>query len=154
VTMDPTDYSHTVFFPRPFRVRRPFMAFPFDALPLLDLALLLVFFFMIQGRFVMRPGIRVDLPAAPFTGGVGYEAMVVTLSQEGLVFFNDERTTLEGLASAFAQAAHQYPGVPLLIEADGRTPNSTIIEVLNMAMRAGIRNAALATSFFVEGDVP
>jgi hypothetical protein len=29
--------------------------------------------------------------------------MVVTISQEGMVFFNDERTTVKGLAGAFQQ---------------------------------------------------
>ncbi len=154
MSMEPVDYSEAVIFPRPFRKRRAFLSYPFETVPFMDLALLVILFFMVQARFVLQPGIRVRLPAAPFDGGVGYEAMVVTLSQEGLVFFNDERTTLEGLSDAFAQAAHQNPDGILLIEADGRTPYSTIMEVQNMAMRAGIREAALATRFSVEEGIP
>ncbi|MFH0880287.1 MAG: biopolymer transporter ExbD, partial [Lentisphaerota bacterium] len=82
---------------------------------------------------------------SPFYSGVPYEAMVVTISQEGMIFFNDERTALKGLAQAFAQAAHDHPEATLVIEADGRVLHSTLAEIYNMAMGAGIRKVALAT---------
>ncbi|MCX6995620.1 MAG: biopolymer transporter ExbD, partial [Kiritimatiellaeota bacterium] len=96
-------------------------------------------------RFGLRPGVTVNLPVAAFTGGAPYGALVVTVSQEGMVFFNDERTTLEGLPSAFAQAAHEQPGATLVIEADSRVTHGTPVALYNMARAAGLQQISLAT---------
>jgi len=112
---------------------------------LFNVAVLVATMLLLQARFVLQPGVTVDLPAAAFTGGAPYGALVVTVSQEGMVFFNDERTTLEGLSSAFTQAAHEQPGAMLVIEADSRVTHGTLVAVYNMALAAGIQQVALAT---------
>ncbi len=116
-----------------------------DAAPLADVALLIFIFFLARSPFVLQPGIVVDLPAAEFTSGTAYRGMVVTISQEGMIFFNDERTPHDGLASAFSQAIHENPDGVLIIEADSRVRNSTLVDIYNMAVAAGIKEAVLAT---------
>jgi biopolymer transport protein ExbD len=110
-----------------------------------DLALLIFFAFLVQSSFIVQPGIRVRLPAAPFGEGAPYRAAVVTLTQEGLVFFDDRRTTLEGLRQSFAQTRHDRPDIPLIIEADEGVPQGKLIEIYNMATAAGLREVLLAT---------
>ena len=124
---------------------------PIDVVPLVNVVLLFMLFFILQSPFVMRPGITVNLPTASFASGVPYGAMVVTISQEGIVFFNDERTTMEGLSSALSQSVYDHPDVSLVIEADGRVQHSTLVEVYNKAMAAGIKNVVLATRLPVTG---
>ncbi len=116
-----------------------------DPVPLADVVLLIFLFFVARSSFVLQPGIRIRLPAAPFEDGTAYGTLVVTLSQEGMVFFNDQRTTLGGLRSSFQQAAHERPEAVLLVEADGRVPNRTLVEVYRMAAEAGIGEVVLAT---------
>ncbi len=82
---------------------------PFEAVPLINVVLLLVLFVLLHMPFVLQPGIVVDLPASAFTEGMPYGGLVVAVSQEGMVFFNDERTTMDGLSSAFSQAAFEHP---------------------------------------------
>ena len=103
---------------------------PIDVVPLVNVVLLFVFFFILQSPFVMQPGIVVNLPTASFASGVPYGALVVTISQEGMMFFNDERMTMEELGAALAQAAFDQPDASLVIEADGRVPHSMLLEVL------------------------
>ncbi len=118
---------------------------PIDVVPLVNVVLLFVFFFILQSPFVMQPGIVVNLPTASFASGVPYGAMVVTISQEGMMFFNDERMTMEELGAALAQAAFDQPDASLVIEADGRVPHSTLVQIYNMATAAGIKSVVLAT---------
>ncbi|MCX6998470.1 MAG: biopolymer transporter ExbD [Kiritimatiellaeota bacterium] len=112
---------------------------------LINVALLVAGVLLMHAPLVLRPGVTVNLPAANFTGGAPYGALVVTLSQEGMVFFNDERTTLEDLSSAFAQAAHEHPGAMLVIEADSRVAHGTIMALYSMARAAGLPQVSLAT---------
>lgn len=133
-----------LFAPRFAPTRRRFCCrLPFVALA--DLALLLFFAFLAESALVARPGIRVALPAAPFEQGAPYQSAVVTLTQEGMVFFGDQRTTLDGLRLQFAQTRHEHPDLPLIVEADEGVPHGRLVEVYNMAVAAGIREVLLAT---------
>lgn len=138
-------------------LRRRFMPYrrmfrgPLALVPLLNVVLLLAMFAVLNSAFVMRPGVVVHLPSSPFVSGTQYSALVVTVTQEGLVFFNDERTTLDGLQASFAQMAFEHPDMPLVVEADSRVPHSTIVRIYNMAMGVGIRKVLLATRVATAG---
>jgi biopolymer transport protein ExbD len=100
---------------------------------------------MINSSFVMQPGISLSLPVSDFDDGALYGALVVTLAQEGLVFFNDERTTIEGLGAAFAQAVHEDPEARLIVEADARVEHGALVSIYDMATAAGLQHVTLAT---------
>ncbi len=144
-TSEALNYRNIGFFRRHYRPRNRLASSPLDAAPLANVILLVFLFFIVNSSFVLQPGIVVNLPDTSFTSGVPFGSMVVTISQEGMVFFNDERTTLEGLAQAFSQAAHSKPDSALIIEADGRVRHERLVRIYNMAMQAGIRRVALAT---------
>lgn len=115
---------------------------PIEVTALLNVILLLAMFHFSSSRFVLQPGVRVRLPAAPFADGTPYGARVLTLAQGGMMFFNDERITLDRLEPALARAVGE---APLLIEADEGTPYGTLMEVYALAMKTGSREVVLAT---------
>ncbi|HAL91913.1 MAG TPA: hypothetical protein DCM68_02675 [Verrucomicrobia bacterium] len=118
---------------------------PVEVTALLNVVLLVGMFHFASSRFVLQPGVRVRLPEAPFTDGAPYGSRVLTLSQEGLMFFNDERMAMDSLGEALARAGGGQEDVPLLIEADEGTPYGTLIEIYTQAAKAGIRDVVLAT---------
>jgi biopolymer transport protein ExbD len=136
---------------RRYRPHQRLFKGPIDVVPLVNVVLLFMLFFILQSPFVMQPGISVTLPTASFASGVPYGSMVVLISQEGMMFFNDERTTMEGLGSALSQSIYDHPEAALVIEADGRVPQSTIVQVYNVAMAAGVKKVVLATRVSVPG---
>lgn len=113
--------------------------------PWIDLVLLFILFLISQSSFVVQPGISLDLPIGPASGHARYGDWVVTIPQEGICFFNDERMTPEGLAAAFARLSAEQPGRALIIEADARVTYRTLTEVYDMAVAAGIRQVLMAT---------
>ena len=114
---------------------------PIEVTALLNVVVLAGMFLFASARFVLQPGVRVRLPAAPFADGAPYGARVLTLSQEGLMFFNDELIAMDRLGAALADADDS----PLLIEADEGTAYGTLMEVYSLATKAGIREVVLAT---------
>ncbi len=130
---------------RRFPPFRRMMAGPIGAIPLVNVALLAMLFFLVNSHFVLQPGITVNLPTSAFAGGAPVGAKVVTISQEGIVFFNDEPAKLDELGAELAQSVAERPDAALVIEADGRVSHSTIIEVYNLAMAAGVKDIVLAT---------
>ena len=141
----------TAFFPRMFQARNRRLVGPMDAIPFLNVLLLAFFYYISQAPFVLQPGVRLDLPAAAFDDGVPYDALVVTVSQEGMVFFNDQRVTLGELRAGLRQATHDRRDPALIVEADGGVQHRTLVEIYNMAIEAGIRRVSLATRIGAPG---
>lgn len=118
---------------------------PIEVAALLNVVLLVGMFHFASSRFVLQPGVRVRLPEAPFLDGAPYGARVLTLSQEGMLFFNDEQMSVDGLGTALAQSAGDAGDSLLLIEADEGTTYGRLMEIYALAVKAGIREVVLAT---------
>jgi len=138
-------YQATSSFRRQLRPRKSVFKGVLGVAPLVDVALLVLIFFMANSSFVLQPGIIVDLPEAEFVAGTAYGDMIVTVSQQGFVFFNDEKTSLEGLSSAFANAFDRSADQTLIIQADRGVSHDTVVRIYDMAQKAGIRKVALGT---------
>lgn len=117
---------------------------PMAVIPLLNVLLLILLFIIFHSAFVLKPGINIQLPAGAFQEGAFYNSRVVILTQEGLVFYNDERLPLEALAAAFRADKAENGAFQLTLEADLRVPYDSIMRVLNMAAAAGVSNIYLA----------
>lgn len=113
--------------------------------PWVDFALLFMLVLIQQSASVMRPGVRLDLPRAPFVDGIRPDALVLTVPQEGMYFFQDERLTFDGLSLALGRAARAQAGAALIVEADQRVSHGTLMEIYNMARAAGIQQIVLAS---------
>lgn len=114
--------------------------------PWVDFTLLVVLIIIQQSAVVLRPGVRLELPPAPFADGIRPDALVLTVPQEGMYFFQDERLTLEGLQLALARAARAPGGeAGLIIEADKRITHGTLVALYTMAQEAGFRDIVLAS---------
>ncbi len=113
---------------------------PVEVVALLNVIVLAGMFAFASARFVLQPGVRVRLPEAPFADGASYGTRVLTVSQEGLAFYNDERVALAGLGERLARGEG-----PLLVEADEGTSYGTLMQVYALAAQAGIREVVLAT---------
>ncbi len=130
---------------RRYRPRRRLFHNPMGRMALINLALLCILFMLLHASFVRQPAAAVQLPTAAFLNGTPYGLMVVTLTQEGLFFFNDERVTLDALALAFRNAVRDQKATAITIEADVRVPYGVILRVMNMATTAGLQQVNLAT---------
>lgn len=131
---------------RRFRSKYRLFARPAPVAALVNVALLIVLFMVWGSYVILRPGMIVRLPVAAFVSGGPYgQQMVVTVTQEGMVFFNDDRMPMDGLGLALNQAVRKNRDLSMTIEADARVPYETIMRVMNMAAAVGIRQVNLAT---------
>ncbi|MDD5483731.1 MAG: biopolymer transporter ExbD [Kiritimatiellae bacterium] len=129
---------------RKMRLNSRLFRHPFGLIPFLNVFLLIFFFVVFNSAFVLKPGIKVQLPVGGFQQGALYSSRAVILTQEGLVFYNDERVPLDALGNALCVSTGKDDAMPLTIEADLRVPYDTIIRTLNMAAAAGISNIFLS----------
>ena len=110
-----------------------------------DAALLALAFFLAVSPFVLQPGIQVELPQSPFSGGARFSSMVISITRGGWFYFNDERLDAGRLSDALKVEAKKHPGTPLIIEADKEVMLERIVEAWNAALGAGIEKVSIAT---------
>lgn len=137
--------SQSLAFERIFPARRRELQGPMSLVAFLNLAFLLVLLVWSHAPFIRPAGVRIDLPVSESVETLPFDALVVTVSQEGMVFFGDQRTTMEGLQSLLQQAAREREDAPMIVDADARVSHRTLVEIYNMASRAGIGKVLLAT---------
>ena len=111
----------------------------------LDTALLFSAFVLSTAHFVQKPGIALDLPRVSQADSIQFNDMVLSISNEGLFFFNDELVRPDQLESALRVAAQAHPGIALILEADANTSQAAATSVYDAAARAGFRQVFIAT---------
>jgi len=130
---------------RQFRAtRRPSGTF-LETAPWVDVVLLIVFFMITQSATLKKPGLQVDLPVARVASGARYDAHVLTVPQEGVYFFADEKVHWAALADRLRETANKNPDSELIIEADGAVTHKSLTGIYNLAVDAGWKKIVLAT---------
>lgn len=131
---------HRTFLPRR-RTGRGFLT----ATVFLNAALLFSAFVLAISPFVLKPGIRLELPVATQVDGIRFDDMMLRIPREGFIFFNDEQVQPADLESVLRAAVQERPGTVLILEADRSVPQSSAVAVYDAAARAGFQQIFIAT---------
>ena len=111
----------------------------------LDVAFILVAFFLVVSPVILKPGIQIELPAAVFSGGVAVGGDVVSIARDERVYFDDEQIDLERLEERLMARVDKEPKLVLIIEADRQVSHSRLVDVWSAAQAAGVQSISLAT---------
>lgn len=128
-----------------------------NLVPMIDVVLVLLIFFMIATSLRHESELEIRLPEAsrqPMPGDIA--PLEVSIDAEGRYSIHgvqgqllDSTTVHEALREALRQAAKGQP-LPLIISADGRTPHQAVVTVLDIAGQLGLRRVAIATTNALE----
>ena len=112
--------------------------------PLIDVMYNLLIFFMLTSNFVIQPGIKVVLPKAITSEVLSSENVIVTLSGQDLLFWNEQPITIGDLGVKIRQAAQDNKAV--LLKADTNASLGRVVEIWDMCREAGIPQINIATN--------
>lgn len=116
-----------------------------DLIPLIDVVLLLLIFFILSSRFIFQSVVAVDLPEA-ITSDIETQANhTVILAGSGLIFFDGRKVTEEGLNFGLELALKRGRDPLVIIRADGEVPYRQVMRIMGLVKEAGIKRLALAT---------
>ncbi|MCX7886757.1 MAG: biopolymer transporter ExbD [Verrucomicrobiae bacterium] len=119
---------------------------PMDATPLVDVTFLLLIFLVLSSPMVLQPGIgMVELQPSNTPSTASFQAMVVTVTRDNLIFFNNQLTTLDKLRDSLRALAGRFPRQELVIKADRQGPNGTVVQIMTLDLEAGITAINWAT---------
>ncbi|HEX9829211.1 MAG TPA: biopolymer transporter ExbD [Bacteroidota bacterium] len=112
---------------------------------LTDIVLLLLIFFLLSSSFVIQPGIKVQLPRSE-TGEVDSKReVIISLTEQGSIFLNNEQVTTETLGAKLSTLIGQDTERVVVINADKAVNLQSAVQVMDIAKGVGASRFLIAT---------
>jgi biopolymer transport protein ExbD len=127
-----------------------------NLIPLIDIALLLVIFFMLSSTFMNEGRIKIELPQASLspTGRQKTDPIVVSVTQSGSYRVNDRElinSSTDTLRAAIQEVAGADRDKPVTVRADARATHQSVITAMDVLGKLGFVKINIAT---VEDPAP
>jgi biopolymer transport protein ExbD len=121
-----------------------------NLIPLIDVSLLLVIFFMLSSTFMQESRLKIELPQASLapTGKQKTDPIVVAVTQSGGYRVNDRElinSSTDTLRAAILEVAGADRNKPVTVRADGRATHQSVISAMDVLGKLGFVRINIAT---------
>ena len=121
-----------------------------NLIPLIDVSLLLVIFFMLSSTFMQESRLKIELPQASLapTGKQKTDPIVVAVTQSGTYRVNDRElvnSSTDTLRAAILEVAGADRNKPVTVRADGRATHQSVISAMDVLGKLGFVRINIAT---------
>jgi biopolymer transport protein ExbD len=121
-----------------------------NLISLIDIALLLVIFFMLSSTFMQEGRLKIELPQASLapTGRQKSDPLVVTVTQTGSYRVNDRElinNSPDTLRAAIVEVADADRSRPVTVRADGRATHQSVVSAMDVLGKLGFVKINIAT---------
>jgi biopolymer transport protein ExbD len=132
------------------QTRRPKEDPEINLISLIDIALLLVIFFMLSSTFMQEGRLKIELPQASLapTGRQKTDPLVVSVSQSGSYRVNDRElinSSPDTLRAAILEVSGADRAKPVTVRADGRTTHQSVVSAMDVLGKLGFVRINIAT---------
>jgi biopolymer transport protein ExbD len=121
-----------------------------NLISLIDIALLLVIFFMLSSTFMQEGRLKIELPQASLapTGKQKTDPIVVAVTQSGTYRVNDRElinSSPDTLRAALIEVAGADRSKPVTVRADGRATHQSVVSAMDVLGKLGFVRLNIAT---------
>jgi len=121
-----------------------------NLISLIDIALLLVIFFMLSSTFIQEGRLKIELPQASLvpTGKQKSDPLVVTVTQAGVYRVNDKElinNSPDTLRAAILEVSGADRTRPVTVRADGRATHQSVVSAMDVLGKLGFVKINIAT---------
>ena len=121
-----------------------------NLIPLIDVLLCLLIFFVVTTTFDARSVLKLELPRADGQPSEAQsKALSVLVNAQGRYFVGDRevlRTDVESLKQSLRDVAGENRERPILLRADARTPHQAVVTAYEALGQLGFRQIMIATA--------
>ena len=121
-----------------------------NLIPMIDVVLCLIIFFVVTTTFDARSVLKLELPRADGQPAANTEVpLSLLINADGRYFVGDRealRTDVESLKQSLRDVAGENRERPILLRADARTPHQSVVTALDALGQLGFRRVAIATA--------
>ena len=127
-------------FNRSERYRPPFL----QLIPMIDVILVLLIFFMVATIFPNEAGVEIEKPESQTSAPLPKENLLFAVTQDGRYFYTGREINADEVERVIRAAVSGNPSVPVIVQVDRRALTETLIGFLDLTRRAGARNTSVA----------
>ncbi len=110
---------------------------------LIDVMFLLLIFFMVTSTFLEQSGMKLELPSAESAEVARVEKLVLYISSDEQVVFNDQPVALDDLEETMLAALSDIEDRTLVLNADKAVQHGTVIRVMDIAKKIGLEKLVI-----------
>jgi biopolymer transport protein ExbD len=112
---------------------------------LIDVMFLLLIFFMVTSTFLEQAGMKLDLPSARSAETTVTRRLVLFIGADNSLILGDRPVSIDSLEAVMAEAAASSEDGTLVLNADKTVQHGTVIRVMDIAKRAGMKRLVVGT---------
>jgi biopolymer transport protein TolR len=122
-----------------------------NLVPLIDVLLVVLFFYMIVSPMLSR-GLDVNLPRSEANTIKPEDRIVLTVTRNQELFIEKERVSISRLKSVLGSIRKTKPLVNVYLRADRDAPYGVVMQVMDVVKRAGIDRLGMVTEAAPGGE--
>lgn len=115
-----------------------------NVVPLVDIILVVLIIFMVTAPMFLKPSINVNLPKAASGDSTTKTQFNVTLSKDGMIFLNGQKTDLAQIQAKASEESKKNPDLQAIIAADKDVPHGQVVAALDAVKSGGVRKFAIS----------
>jgi biopolymer transport protein TolR len=122
-----------------------------NLVPLIDVLLTILFFYMIVSPMMSR-GLDVNLPKSEANTIKPEDRIVLTVTRGQEVFIEKERVNVSRLKDVLLSVRKSKPLINVYLRADRDAPYGAVVQVMDIVKRAGIDRLGMVTESAPGGE--
>ncbi len=122
-----------------------------NLVPLIDVLLTILFFYMIVSPMMSR-GLDVNLPKSEANTIKPEDRIVLTVTHDRQVFIEKERVDVARLKDVLDSIRKSKPFINVYLRADRDAPYGAVVQVMDIVKRAGIDRLGMVTEAASPGE--
>lgn len=115
-----------------------------NLIPLIDVIMFLLIFFISTTSFIELPGVTVDKPQAASARQVEKSSIIFAVTSDGKVAYGGKEIGVGGVRPTVKRLCAKEP-LPVVIQADETARTGVLVRVIDEAKLGGAKDVSLAT---------
>ena len=120
--------------------------------PMIDIVFLLIIFFLVGTEFAEDKSVEeentllpIELPTSTAESSLtpGPDPVLVSITQQGELYLNDKKVTLNELQTDLKSAKENYDDTSVIIAGDGKAYLQIVVDVMRVCEQLGIKQTKL-----------
>jgi len=112
--------------------------------PMLDVVFIMLIFFIVTASFVKEAGIEVSRPPAATAERQERGNILIAITSNNQIWIDRRQVSPKALRSNIERLHAENPGGSVVIQADEKSENGLLVQVMDAARLAGVKNVSLA----------
>ena len=112
--------------------------------PMLDVVFIMLIFFIVTASFVKEAGIEVTRPPAATAERQERGNILVAITADDQIWIDRRQVSAKALRANIERLHAENPQGSVVIQADERSTNGLLVQVMDAARLAGVKNVSLA----------